>query len=66
MAFVISVIISVFTFLFVMSVCLFFLFKFLQVNDLIIEYKREDITVWGNKSKSVTDRLYKMVSNQLS
>lgn len=30
-----------------------------KVNDLIVEYKRETLTAWGNRSSKVTNKLYK-------
>ncbi|KAJ8312074.1 hypothetical protein KUTeg_009447, partial [Tegillarca granosa] len=32
------------------------------VNQLIVEYKREHITGWGNRSNIITSKLYKIVS----
>lgn len=37
-----------------------------QVSDLIIEFKREEYTVWGNFSDEITRKCYKMVSNYIN
>ena len=35
---------------------------FFQVHDLIKEFKREDMVIWGSRSSTVVDKLYKLVS----
>lgn len=37
-----------------------------EVSDLIIEFKREEYTVWGNFSDEITRKCYKMVSNYIN
>lgn len=39
-----------------------FLLFFVQVNALIVNYNREQITVWGNKSSSIVNKAYALVS----
>lgn len=39
-----------------------FLLFFVQVNALIVKYNREQITVWGNKSSTIVNKAYALVS----
>ena len=34
---------------------------FFQVHDLIKEFKREDMVIWGSRTSTVVDKLYKLV-----
>lgn len=34
----------------------------MQVSELVKEYKREHLTVWGNASSEIVDKCYKEVS----
>ena len=34
---------------------------FVQVSELIREYSREEVTVWGNGSSTVVSKLYRVV-----
>lgn len=35
---------------------------FVQVNALIVKYNREQLTVWGNKSSTIVNKAYALVS----
>ena len=41
-----------------------FMFLF-QVNELIKEFNREDLCVWGSRMSTVVDKLYKSVSRNV-
>ena len=41
--------------------CVNFPQNFLQVHKLILDYNRQDITVWGNVQDKINAKLYKKV-----
>lgn len=50
--------------LLILFIC-FVLLSWTQVNGLIKQYKREDITAWGNRSNVITNKLYALVRSSV-